>query len=89
MLYAMNGMTDYRKTKNQAIKEASDKFDVTQVFIRDYIDKLGIISTRYKENQARRREIYRQEYILLNQLEERLSRENYKEKITKTYPSVK
>lgn len=81
VLYAMNGMTDYRRTKKQAIKEASNKFKVTQVFIREYIDKLGIVSTRYKENQARRREMYRQEYVLLNQLEERLSRENYKEKV--------
>lgn len=51
ILFAMNGMTIYFETKAQAIKRSSDNFEVTQKFIKEHLDEMGIQSERLMENK--------------------------------------
>lgn len=51
MLNVMEGMTIYRKTKKDAVRDTSAKFPVTKKFLLDMLAELDFKSSRYLESR--------------------------------------
>lgn len=71
VLSAMNGMTLYGKTKEKAIKDASQRFGVPQTVIRNLVSKIGIRSSR----ELASKKMYGQHLLSSSILKKRLERE--------------
>lgn len=71
ILSAMNGMTEYGKTKEKAVKDASLRYGVPQTYIRDLISKMGIKSKRSLASKKN----YAQQMSATAALKKRLERE--------------
>lgn len=75
ILSAVNGMTVFNRTKSYAIKNAAERYNVTQTSVKTIIDDMGIVSTRALEQKNH----IGKEYGLSKTVNNRVLRDDLKE----------
>ncbi len=76
VLHAMNGMTLYNQTKQEAIKASSQKYGVTQVSVKKMIDQMHFQSKRGIENKEAIKRTLAEANLLRRKLEQEAYRDH-------------